>query len=57
MTEQVSLCVVCAWRKDCQKKFLKGQDATLRCADFSRDVSIKDREHDDDKTEDSGTGH
>jgi hypothetical protein len=57
MGEQVALCVVCAWRKDCQKKFLKGHEVTLRCADFARDVAIKDGERDDGKTEDSGTRH
>jgi hypothetical protein len=33
------ICVVCAWRADCQKKFsVSGRD--LRCPDFVRDVSL-----------------
>ena len=54
MSTEPSLCVVCAWRKDCQKKFLRDQDVTLKCPDFTRDVSIKDREKPDGKKEDSG---
>ena len=41
MVNERTLCVVCAWRKDCQKKFLR-TESSLRCADYSRDMSIKD---------------
>ncbi|OPX98102.1 MAG: hypothetical protein A4E62_00713 [Syntrophorhabdus sp. PtaU1.Bin002] len=44
MGTEGTLCVVCAWRKDCQKKFRKSQDVTLKCPDFSRDLSIKNGE-------------
>jgi hypothetical protein len=47
MTTEHSTCVVCAWRKDCLKKFQKSKDVTMRCPDFSRDVSIKDTEKTD----------
>jgi hypothetical protein len=50
MTKEPALCVVCAWRKDCQKKFLRSGEVTLRCPDFARDVSIKDEEKKDDPT-------
>ena len=33
-------CAVCAWRADCRKKFTV-TDA-LHCAEFTRDVTIKD---------------
>lgn len=33
------ICIVCAWRADCKKKFtVSGKD--IRCPDFTRDVSI-----------------
>ena len=33
------ICIVCAWRQSCQKKFsLSGKD--MRCADFVKDISI-----------------
>ncbi len=38
-----NICVVCAWRATCQKKFsVSGKD--FKCADFVRDVSIKEEE-------------
>ncbi len=54
MNTEPTLCIICAWKKDCQKKFLRGKDATLRCPDFTKDVSIKDREKLDDQKKDSG---
>ncbi len=33
------ICVVCAWRADCKKKFtVSGKD--IRCPDFTKDISI-----------------
>lgn len=44
----MDICAVCAWRSACQKKFsVSGKD--LRCPDFSRDVTIKEQEKDQDK--------
>ena len=57
MSDVSSLCIVCAWRKDCQKRFLKRQDIEFRCPDFTKDMSIKDTEKtekDDGKKESSG---
>ena len=35
------ICAICAWRSTCQKKFsVSGKD--MRCAEFVRDVSIKE---------------
>jgi len=53
MTDEVTLCVVCAWRKDCQKKFSMSSEIKLRCPDFTRDLSIKNLENESDKKEDS----
>jgi hypothetical protein len=44
MGSEHALCVLCAWRKDCQKKFLRSQDVTLKCPDYTKDLSIKDGE-------------
>lgn len=39
------ICIVCAWRADCKKKFtVSGKD--IRCPDFTKDVSLTDREAD-----------
>jgi hypothetical protein len=39
----VDICAVCAWRATCQKKFsISGRD--MRCPDFTKDLSIKDKE-------------
>ena len=55
MTDERSLCVACAWRKECQKRFLKGVDVTLNCPDYTRDMSIKDSpEKPDVEKKDSG---
>jgi hypothetical protein len=35
------LCVICAWRANCAKRFSMGDDATLHCPDFSEDVSLR----------------
>lgn len=53
MKNEPELCVVCAWRQDCKKKFLRSQDVTLKCPDFSKDLEIKDLEKPDGKTKDS----
>lgn len=40
---QTNICVICAWRETCQKRFsVSGKD--MRCAEFVRDVSIKVKE-------------
>ena len=54
MDDERTLCVVCAWRKECQKKFLRGQSTSSRCTDFTKDLSIKDGVKTDDKEENSG---
>ncbi|MGC9324704.1 MAG: hypothetical protein ACP5G0_08170 [Desulfomonilia bacterium] len=42
MTSDRSLCPICAWRADCKKKFKKG--AGIHCPDFSRDLTVKDKD-------------
>ncbi len=36
-----TICVVCAWRETCQKKFsISARD--IKCADYVKDLSIKE---------------
>lgn len=43
MEQGKNICAVCAWRETCKKKFsVSGRDT--RCADFTRDVSVKEKE-------------
>lgn len=46
------ICIVCAWRANCQKKFsVSGRD--LRCPDFVRDISLpEDKEQEIEKIKD-----
>lgn len=38
----MNACAVCAWRETCQKKFsVSGKD--MRCADFAKDVALKEK--------------
>jgi hypothetical protein len=55
MSRKVDICVVCAWRADCQKKFsISGRD--IRCPDFSRDISIpEDREENTEESKGNNT--
>jgi hypothetical protein len=42
MADTGANCAICAWRETCQKKFsVSGRD--IRCADYVKDVSIKDK--------------
>jgi hypothetical protein len=36
---KVEECAICAWRKDCKKKF-SHEGSGLYCGDFSKDVSL-----------------
>ncbi len=36
-------CTICAWRENCQKRFIeRGDKSDLHCIDYTRDVTIKD---------------
>lgn len=46
----MDVCAVCAWRATCQKKFsVSGKD--MRCPDFAKDVTIKEKTEEDKETE------
>ena len=37
-----TICVICAWRQTCNKKFSMDGATTTKCRDFTRDVTLKD---------------
>lgn len=41
-------CAICAWRENCAKKFCV-PDGGAHCPDFSRDVSLKDKDPGEEK--------
>jgi hypothetical protein len=40
MESEKTLCVVCAWRLTCNKKFSMDGSTTTRCPEFTRDVML-----------------
>jgi cytidylate kinase len=55
MTVEIHICGVCAWRRECQKRFTVSTDAFLgsHCPDYTRDLTIKtaaSNEGEDEKT-------
>jgi hypothetical protein len=49
MGTEKKYCAICAWRISCQKRFSVATDASgsVHCPDFSRDLSIKDKDIED----------
>jgi hypothetical protein len=41
MTIDRALCAICAWKRDCNKKFMHGSG--VYCPDYTKDVSIRER--------------
>jgi hypothetical protein len=39
MSMDRSLCAICAWRGDCNKKFMQGNG--VYCPDYTRDLTIR----------------
>jgi len=55
MTVEIHICGLCAWRRECQKKFKVSTDGFIgsHCPDYTRDLSIKaaaSNEQEDEKT-------
>ncbi|MBI5739268.1 MAG: hypothetical protein HZA16_00990 [Nitrospirae bacterium] len=40
-----TICAICAWRATCKKQFSMSGD--VKCADYVRDVSIKEEKEED----------
>ncbi len=36
-----TICVTCAWRQTCNKKFSMDGATTTRCPEYTRDVTLK----------------
>jgi hypothetical protein len=51
MENDRTLCVVCAWRATCNKKFTMDGATTTRCADFTKDLTLRTSEEREDQTE------
>ncbi|MCB2225182.1 MAG: hypothetical protein KQH53_00790 [Desulfarculaceae bacterium] len=43
-----TMCVVCAWRVDCKKKYSYEQGSVIKCADYTRDMGLP-RDKDEDR--------
>lgn len=39
-TDQPTLCLVCAWRLECKKKFSHDQGGAAKCPDYTRDAAL-----------------
>ena len=45
MTEDKrELCLNCAWRENCAKRYSMGDSSTLHCPDYSEDVTLRKAE-------------
>jgi hypothetical protein len=42
MGDEQTICVVCAWRQTCNKKFSMDGATTTRCPDYTRDVTLRE---------------
>lgn len=41
MNRERSMCVVCAWRQTCNKKFWIVSSSAKQCPDYVRDLALK----------------
>lgn len=41
MENDRTICVMCAWRQTCNKKFSMDGATTTRCPEYTRDVTLK----------------
>jgi hypothetical protein len=41
LSAEKNICVICAWREHCQKRF--SLPAGANCQDYTRDVTIKEK--------------
>ena len=44
MENEKTVCVLCAWRQACNKKFLMDGATTTRCAEYTRDITLPEPE-------------
>jgi hypothetical protein len=41
MDDSHTICVTCAWRATCNKKFSMDGATTTRCPDYTRDITLR----------------
>jgi hypothetical protein len=41
MEDGPTICVVCAWRATCNKKFSMDGASSTRCPEYTRDITLK----------------
>ncbi len=46
-SETPTMCVVCAWKVDCKKKYHYEQGSVIKCPDFTRDLAKHPTDSDD----------
>lgn len=44
-----TICVTCAWRPTCNKKFSMDGSTTTRCPEYTRDITLKSPSSDKEK--------
>ncbi len=49
MNSQRTICVMCAWRQACNKKFSMDGATTTRCPEYTRDVTLKPQATEDEE--------
>ncbi len=55
MEDKRITCSVCAWRATCKKRFMQGGSFALHCPDFTFDLTLKEREEDKEKHDNTGS--
>lgn len=50
--EELVLCVRCAWREFCVKKFTIDNTRPIKCPEFSLDINLAKKEKESDQKED-----
>lgn len=51
MEDEKTICVMCAWRQTCNKKFLMDGATTTRCLEYTRDLTLKAPSEEEEKPE------
>ncbi|MEJ2717865.1 MAG: hypothetical protein P8182_12105 [Deltaproteobacteria bacterium] len=51
MADDRTICVMCAWRATCNKKFSMDGATTTRCPDYTRDLTLKETDSDNKRSQ------
>ncbi len=52
MSSDKTICVICAWRQTCNRKFQMDGATSTRCPDFTKDVTLRVQEDSEETTKD-----